>query len=155
MIAPPLPLAASPASILETLLTEGSGALFSDPTSNPTGEWPLFVSALPDGPGVPNDVGCLYDTAGVTLASLLASGFNVGKFGVQLKTRATVSSDSFSIIESARMFLSKINRRQIAVGSTNFTVDTVRQTSPVLSVGQDERRRAMHTLNLYVHLLGY
>lgn len=148
-------LQARPSDVLKAFLIASSGALFSDPVVTPGQPWPLYVSSLPDGAGIPDDVAAVYDTEGIIPHRLLASGTNAQKFGLQLKARSLNPPDSFNLLDATAVTLSKLKRPVVAVGSTNFTVDTVIQTSPVLSIGQDERRRALHTVNFYLMLIGF
>lgn len=141
----------SPAEIIRGLLTGSSGSYFTDPDSHLA--WPLFVAALPD---QPDNAGCLYDTAGVIQTRLLASGYYVQTYGLQLKVRGlkySGNSGVYPLISVVRDFMRAVNRTPVIVGTNSYKVDTVNLSSPVASLGQDEKRRAMCSVNFLVHLI--
>lgn len=143
----------TPAEILRAFILAQSGAVYSDPVASPQLAWPLYVSALPDGTGIPNNAAALYDTSGEIQSRLLRSGSIIESFGVQLKNRATLYSDAYSLTSSVADSLSKISRPIVMVNGLSYTIDTVRRTSSIISMGQDEKRRAMCSVNFLMMLI--
>lgn len=142
----------TPAEIIRAYLIGESGATFTDPGLNFA--WPLYVSEMPDGTGVPDVAGAVYDTPGIIHSRFLASGLVIESFGLQLKTRSLVYTDAFKLCHTTAYALSKVNRVIVNVSGTNYTIDTVRRTSSVLSLGQDEKRRASCSVNFMLMLIG-
>lgn len=138
----------TPAEILQGYLTAQSGATFTQPSGS---LWPLFVSAMPD---QPDDAGSIYDTTGVIYSRLLASGFVIESYGIQLKVRSLIYRDAYRLASETADTLSKVSRTIVNLGGNMYTIDTVRKTSPVLSMGQDEKRRALCSVNFLLMLIG-
>jgi hypothetical protein len=142
----------SPAEIARALLTVPSSSYFTDPNAKLS--WPLFVAAFPD---QPDNGGCVMDTHGMIQGNLKASGFVIQSHGLQLKVRGLNYSGTngvYPLTEAVRLFLSKVRRQPVMVGSNPYVIDAVKLTSPVVSMGQDEKRRATCSANFLLHLIG-
>ena len=150
----------TPAQIIQALLTTGTSALFSLPALNQA--WPLYVSSMPDGTGSVDECGVTEDTSGVQHGRLLASGKTLESFGVQIRTRSSGSAypDGMNRLNAVATQLDSTKSRYVTVttaagGSGNsYKIDTIRRTSPVLSLGEDQKRRGLFSLNLLVTLEG-
>ena len=147
----------TPAQILQQLLITGSSALFSNPAGS--AQWPLYFSSMPDGTDVMDNVGAVYDIDGVQIARLLASGENIESYGIQIKSRCMDASLGYTILYNASLQMEKVKRQVINVPvtggpSVQYTVDTISKTSQVISMGQDQRRRAFYSLDVLLMLLG-
>lgn len=140
-----------PADILAAILTEGSNAIFTPPAQ--AAAWPLFVDALPDGAGAPDNAAVLRDTAGQIYSVLLASQTVIEAPGVQLIVRSQRYSSARSIIDAAVEKLRQVHHATVLLGDETFRVDVVRRTSTVLSLGHDERRRPSLSVNFLVEFL--
>lgn len=141
----------SPAEIMRAILLAPSDALFSDPDDDAS--WPLYVSAMTDGTGTPNNMAAVYDTDGLIHARLLSSGRNLMSYGIQLKTCSLDYSLGFIRLSKAAEYLAKVKRTTVQVSSNSYVVDTIIQTSLVMSAGQDEKRRAFSTVNFLLMLI--
>lgn len=141
---------ATPAEILASLLIEG--AFFNE--FDLPGPWPICTSAMPDGAAGPDQCGTVYDTSGEITARLMAGGKNLVKFGVQLKTRSTDYNVAYSKLSAVTLFLETVLMRAITVDGNLYTINGIVQSSPVISMGQDERRRALCSVNLLLMLIG-
>lgn len=143
-------LAHSPAMILQKILVMPSDALFSDPpTPLPC---PLYITTLPDDPDL---AACVYDTEGVMIARLLASGNELQKFGIQLRMRKRDYQSGFQTMQLAANQISTVKNQDVVLNSHTYRVQSIMQTSPVLSIGQDQKRRDEFTLNLLMFLGGF
>lgn len=141
-------LTKSPAEIIQAMLVAESGALFSDPDDNLA--WPLYVSSMPDGTGIPDDCGAIFDTRGRLLHRLLTSGKQIQSYGVQIKTRAINYGNGYTRLAQIFKEFTKVSRRNVMIGIESFLIDTIMPSSPVISAGQDERRRAFATVNFLI-----
>lgn len=141
----------TPSDIIASLMTQPSGSQFSDPVVKLA--WPVYISELPDGQGVPNEAAAIYDTHGRILARFLASGNVVQDYGIQVKIRATNYRDGYIRLGQLAKFFSTVKHQTVTIASVSYVVDTIMQTSPVISIGQDERRRAMLTVNFMLSLI--
>lgn len=110
----------------------------------------LFVASMPD---QPDESLCAYDTEGVLRRRLLASGQWVQDYGVQLKLRQWGYDAGYNRLKGITTWFAKVRRQPIVINGITYTVDSTLQTSSVLAIGQDEKRRQMFTLNLLVGLI--
>lgn len=137
----------SPAHILAEYLRQGESSLglFTDPADE--GDWPLYVSSLPDGNGVPANAAAVYDTSGVKIARL-NNGTNVFQYGVQVFIRSSdyiIGHGKASELES---LLEGLLNEKVTIGEEVYVINTFNQTSPVLVLGQDpDTRRDAFTIN--------
>lgn len=139
------------ATLLFTMLDAGNHILFTDPVGNPGQAWPVFVSSMPD---APNSAGAVYDTEGMVHTRLLTSGLNLISYGIQIKTRALSYPESYAKCWAAvKLFESVKYGTTVAVGENVYQLDTIRQMSTVLSLGQDNGRRTMHSVNVLLSVL--
>lgn len=145
------PLQNSPAEIMQELLITGSGAVFTDPNAN--GPWSLYISVMPDGEGVQDNAGAVTDTDGIISARLLASRQNIVLYGAQIRVRSRDYNTGFTLLSGVSRALEKVKNHGVAIGGNSYTIDTLRQTSAVISMGQDEQRRYMFSLNILVCLI--
>jgi hypothetical protein len=142
----------TPAEIMREQMISGSGALFDDPNAtNPT--WPLYVSELPDGTGIPDNAAAVYDTEGVIFSRLLASGRVLQGYGIQIKIRGRTYSQAYSLLYTTASALAKLKNVPVSIDGNNYAIETFRQTSGVISMGQDEKRRALCSLNGILSLI--
>lgn len=144
----------SPAEIARALLTIPSFSYFTDPNAKQS--WPLFVAAFPD---QPDRAGVIMDTHGMIQGNLKSSGFVIQSYGLQLKVRGGENNYSgtngvYPLIEATRLYLSKVRRVPVMVGFNQYIIDAVKLTSPVVSMGQDEKRRPTCSANFLLHLIG-
>ena len=146
----------TPAQIIQALLTQGSGSLFANPPATP---WPLYIASMPDGEGVEESVGCIYDTEGRVLHRYLASGVAEVVYGVQIKVRAVDYTAGHALLAKIAQYLNTIQRKSVTLTPVLYgspetvTIDTMLQTSPVAAAGQDQRRRAFFVVNYLLFLL--
>lgn len=144
------PLLNTPAEILRAAICQPSGSLFTDPTVHPGQANPLMVSSLPD---QPDSCGSIYDTQGIVAGRLLASGRVIQKYGLQIRARGTDYGVVFRSLAGVAYTLARIKRMPLTVAGNSFVIDSVMQTSPVISMGQDLKRRPECSVNLLLMLV--
>lgn len=143
-----------PSRIVQELIVLESAGLFNDPEASAGVVWPLYISSIPQGTGVPNDCGCVYDTAGELSTRMMASGFNVQKYGIQVKTRSMDPNAAFVRLRAVALILERIRNYIVTLDEDTYVVENVEQSTPPVPIGEDERRLAHVTLNLLVSLHG-
>lgn len=134
----------SPAEILRASLIAGAlGVLIS---TSPTGAWPIFVGHMPD---TPDNVMCVYDTAGIKDGRLMRTGKTIKHFGWQVRVRATEYDDGFVKIAMVADYLDTVLRETVVISSVTYVIQSVTQTSGPFSIGQESeaKRRENFTLN--------
>ena len=133
----------SPAQVLASLLREGSDALFNVPGQS--GDWPLYISSMPDNVGP--KVGAVYDTTGVKHGRLMSGG-ELRSEGFQIKVRATTYVTAWEQIKAVADFLEAVHAEEVEMeDSTTYTIDSINQTSGIVSLGEDENRRSLFVVN--------
>ena len=134
----------SPAEILRASLIVGSlGVLIS---TSPTGAWPIFVSHMPD---TPDNVMCVYDTAGIKDGRLMRTGRTIKHHGWQVRVRAIEYDDGFVKIVMVADWLDTVLRETIVISGITYVIQSITQTSGPFAIGQEPeaKRREAFTLN--------
>ncbi len=142
----------SPAAILRQWAVTGSTSLFTMPEDN--SEWPMSVEAMPDGEGVPDEYATMRDTSGVFIGRILDSKRNVYTYGIQIKVRSLSSPGAYAILSELCGRMEEIHFEEVVIGDNTYIIDVVNQPGPILSLGQDEARRSMYTVNVLLMLIG-
>lgn len=145
----------SPARAVVELLLAHPTPEVSHPGANAA--WPIYVSSMPDGLGVKDDVVAAFDTSGVRTSRLLQTGANIMQYGVQLMVRAKNYQQGWAKLMALCIQLETVNWQELVIGTEQIRVQTVGQTSPPLSIGQEKaiegrdqgtsKRREMFTAN--------
>lgn len=132
----------SPAQIIRELLLAESGAL------------PTYVGSTPDGPGIQDEIFTVYDTTGITLHRLMASGYNENVYGIQVRVRYFDYQEAYSKMSAVADNFEVLHNFVVSVGGNQYTVDSIMQTGPIMSLGQDDKRRVSLVLNFLVGFIG-
>jgi len=123
-------------------------AIFSNDMS---ADWALFVSSLPD---KPTKAGVVYDTDGLKDGRIATSGESIIHHGVQLRVRSNDYVEGFAKIEDAVNLISTIKNISVVIGSKTYIINSVSQTSSIISLGVEEGtgRRISWTCNFLMTL---
>lgn len=138
----------SPAEIIRQLLLELGYVTLPESSE----DWPCYVSSMPQGEGVPNDVVCVTDTAGVQRTRTL-NGRNHVAYGIQVRSRSLDYSSAYQRVSQIAEEFESVHRKFIMVGDTVYWIDAIYQSGPAISMGQDEQRLANCSLNITMSLL--
>jgi len=138
----------SPAQIMSQAMIDAS--LFTVPGSS---DWPLYISVLPSADGVADQAACVYDVAPVSMGRILR-GDHCWKHGVQLMVRDPSYTTGWAKAAASVRALELMHMVNVVIDDTAYLIDSVGLTTHVLSLGQDEYRRAMFTVNMLVMLKG-
>lgn len=146
-----------PSQVMQALLTAAPFA-FSLPASPVIAANPLFTDSTPDGAGIPDTivVSTVADTEGKVFTRLLASGKTLVGFGIQIRTRSFDVKAGYNLLDSTRRLIDAVHNKIVTVadGGNSYTIDSITTSSPVIRMGQDERRRANYSLNLILVIFG-
>lgn len=126
------------------LIVGGIGVLFSKATG--PASWPIYTTHMPDNP---DNALCVYDTGGRREGRVMRTGESVGKPGWQISARAEVFRVGMAKANVIAAYLDSILRNTVSVDGVSYLIQAVKQTSMVLSIGQepDGKRRNLFTLN--------
>ena len=134
----------SPAYILAQYLI--SEAVLIEPSES--GDWKVYVGALPDGETTDhNAVGCI-DTAPVKDGRVMGSA-PLFHPGVQLMVRATDYNVGYAKADEIATALAAVQNVDITVDSTDYEIANVSQASGVVVLGQESgtKRRWLFSVN--------
>ena len=140
----------SPAAVLAAFLQ--SAGVFSAYDADEA--WPVYVSSMPDGAGVPADCAVLYNTAGLFNGKTLRGSVDC-RYGVQLRVRSSTDSEGWVKINAAGRALDSVCRTIVLVGEVEYVVYNVSRATPVIPLGRDissQALRYLHVLNVLVTL---
>ncbi len=135
----------SPTQVLAAYLQEASDASFTLPSDD--GLWPLYISALPDSTEVEINAAAIYDTTGVKHARLLKDGAELRSYGFQIKVRGKTYNEAWAKADEVSVLLTTVHDVTVELDGSTYWIDCVSQTTPPISMGQDEKRRANFSIN--------
>jgi hypothetical protein len=137
----------SPASVLATYLT--GQALMIVPGA--VGDWPLYISSLPDGDNVDDNAGAIYDTAPIKDGRYMGDGEVVNHYGIQLKIRSRTFEEGWDKMNTIAVNLDQVDRQEVTKNSVDYLIQNISRASGVTSLGIETvgtKRRNLFVLNL-------
>ena len=118
-----------------------------------TDAWPAYVMHLPN---TPDEVACLYDTAGRFDGRIMETGEKVVHPGVMILVRGKEYQDVYDKVHEITDALDAILRNDVVLSTEYaYLVQSVSRTSPPMALGVEEtgdRRRHRITINMTVTL---
>ena len=139
----------SPAYVIRQLLVDESLATIRTTT------WPAFVSSMPDGPRVPDNAICLYNTTARGHGRALTDGEQQGHEGIQVLVRASNYDDGRTKTQAVKeKFDTGVYRQLVVVGSSTYHVQSVSCVGSIIDLGNEspESKRLLFSLNATVSL---
>lgn len=101
--------------------------------------WPCYLVSLPEGPGVPTDAVCVYDTNPVLDGRLMASGEQIVHPGVQVKVRALDYQTGWAKIREISTAMDALRNASVVIDSIETQVlQNASRISGPLSIGTDQ-----------------
>ena len=137
----------SPASILSAYLIETLG-LFKDPANSPS-DWPLFISSLPDGTNLPNNVASIYDRTGDTDGRIMSSVKTIVHYGIQIVLRVVNYSDGWTMGTAILEAFETVNQEFQDVSGKTYIIENITRTTQLTPTGVESgsKRRDLFSLN--------
>jgi len=138
-------VAASPSSLLAKYIIDTLG-LMTLPSNQES--WPLYISHLPDGDGVEDDCGAVYDTTGI-IQDRLMTGETLQRYGIQLRVRSADYEIGWQKISSIFEAMDGISRTSIMMDEIEYMIQNMSKTSSIIPLGLEEgtKRRYHFTAN--------
>ena len=117
---------------------------------NVSGDWPLYISSMPDGNDVPDNCGAIYDTTDLKDGRQM-NGPVIRHYGIQLRIRSTDYQTGWIKIEDISSDLDILSS-EYTVSSIVYTIQNVSRTSPIVALGMEPgtTRRFHFTMNYLV-----
>ena len=112
------------------------------------GDWPLYISSMPDGDAVETNCGAIYDTTGVR-DEKLSNGEVIQYPGIQLRIRSDDYEVGYAKIEAITLALDDICWDTIVVGGDTYLLQNISRATPVVPLGSERgyKRRFLFTVN--------
>ena len=144
-------LLVSPALIIATYLI--SQDLVSDPVGSSSGNWPLFISRMPDTTDVKTDCVVIYNTLGLKDGRLMI-GPVIEHYGLQIKTRSDGHEEGWVKIEAISVELDSIHNELVTIGAEEYQIYNVKRVGIIIPLGEEEgsKGRQLFTANFLVTL---
>jgi Bacteriophage minor capsid protein len=126
--------------LLQLLIMQG---LVSEPSLDD--EWPGFYNHHPVSP---DDLVCVYDTAGTIQGKTHVDGETQSHDGFNIRIRSERTTDGFAKANMIYNKISPITRFELKVDTSIYRIQSITFTSPVFSLGKDpESESRLHTIN--------
>ncbi len=139
----------TPSSILAKYLID-TLAVFVNPGDS--GDWPLYISSLPDGIDVPFESAAVYDTTPLVDGKLM-NGTLVEAYGIQLHVRSSLYETGYRKLAGAVKTLAGVHGVDVTMpNSYVYEIVNVGVASDAVYIGPDEKKRCHFTANLILKL---
>ena len=137
-------ISVSPAQIIATALIRDTR--LTAPADG--GDWPVYISSLPDGPSIPDNAVCVYDTTGLAQARTM-SGTSYSRLGVMVKVRSATYADGWAVAAEIYQALIALKASVVTVKDSSFTVQLIVLDGPPLALGPgpSSPRREFFSIN--------
>ena len=112
--------------------------LFSDPSEDD--DWPVFTRRFPEASDVSNNLGCLYDTAGVVDGKGMRGNVNE-RHGIQFRIRGVGYNTTSSKLASTLDNLKAVTGETVTVESRVFKIHNIQRATTVHHLKRDQKRR--------------
>lgn len=116
------------------------------------GDWPLYVSSMPN---IPHECMTLYDTVGVARSRNLKTGEGLNSYGLQLRVRSRSYGAGWDKALSVHSVIETIQNGEVEIGGETVVIQSVSPTSPPSHIGVEEgtTRRDIFTANYLASLI--
>lgn len=139
-------LVSSPASIVAEYIVDTLGKM-TWPLDK--GNWPLYITHMPDGKSVKSNCGAIYDTTGVLDARQMDGRWPTHP-GLQLRIRARDYETGFVKIEDIASALDEVINVSVTVGEGIYEIQNLSRATAVTPLGLEAgstKRRFLFTVN--------
>lgn len=135
----------TPAAVIANYLT--GAALMTVPSA--AGDWPLYIESLPDGPGIENNAGAIYNTTPMKDGRYMGDGGVIQHYGVQITIRATTAEIGWDKCNILAEQLDSIHNEETILTGTTYEIHNVSRVGGINSLGNEPgtKRRKIFTMN--------
>lgn len=137
-----------PSDILVKYLTDTG--LLTDPAIG--GDWPVFISRLPDGANAPNNCVAIFEQEGRKSTRLMRCGEYNEKPAIQVMLRCSNRADGWKKAGDIARKMWKCSYEKLVYGEIVYTIINFSQSTPTLYLGQEEgsKRRHLFSINAFL-----
>jgi hypothetical protein len=135
----------TPATIVAAYLT--GLALMTVPSA--AGDWPLYISFLPDGPGIAHNAGAIYNTTPIKDGRWLKTGAVFQHYGIQIMLRATSEEAGWDKCKTLAGQLDAVANNDVIVSGTTYRLHNISRVGGINSLGEEPgtKRRRLFSMN--------
>ena len=111
-------------------------------------DWPIYVTHMPDGKNIADNIGAVYDTTPLSEGKLMNSDF-IQHFGIQLKIRSKNFDDGWDKINEISVAMNNVHNAIQIVNGTDYLIQNMSRSSGPIFMGIEEgtKRRNMFSEN--------
>ena len=133
-----------PSSVICDYLIE-TAALFTIPSDGDS--WPIYDGAMPDGNETPNQCAAVLNTAGVMEGKDMLGNLDQ-RYGVQIRIRGMSESTTYEKTKEVEDAFKGVTYQDVTVVSgETWRIYNLQQTTPIMLVSVDDRRRFTQVIN--------
>ena len=138
----------SPSLITRSFLVNNS--IFTLPSA--VGDWPLYISGLPDGDNIEDNAGAVYDVAPNLDGRLMTSGDVVQHYGISFTIRCTTYEAGWQKCLSILTLLVATAQSDISLGANDYLIEAFSVMSGIVYLGVETgtKRRYLFELTFTV-----
>ena len=119
----------------------------NDPQLSTT--WPLYISSMPDGYGVADTCGAVYDVSGTVDGRLMKGPFTQ-HYGVRLQIRSVDYTTGWAKIDSLLANLDTLNNTVWVVDAETYLMENISQIGTVSSAQEEEGTKRRYVFSISV-----
>ncbi len=116
-----------------------------------SGEWPLYISNLPDGATIQKNAAAIYDTTGV-IDSRQMMGDVMCHPGIQIAIRSTNYLNGWKKANTIAKYLNDLYRVLVTLDGVEYLIQNASQSSDIVPLGWEESGTCLFTLNYLLTL---
>jgi len=130
-----------------------TASLFTTPSAS--GSWPLYLSSLPDGINIDDDVAAIYDTSAYLQGKHMGGSLDQ-RYGIQFMFRSVNHKTGYEKAKTIIDAVQNIHNVDEVLGGNTFRIENISASSGVLSLGVEEgtKQRYLFSLNLLATIKG-
>jgi len=100
--------------------------------------WPMFYKFLPDGEEVPDEVTCIYDTAGLIEGRTQNDGETIKAHGINITVQSIDGAVAYvKAVAICNAFDVRVRRNLVQIGQDEYGVSVINQTGDILPLGRN------------------
>jgi hypothetical protein len=150
----PGPLTHTPAHILQKVLIALGQGTTPVAAGGVYGAWPIFRESEPDGPGIPDNLIAVINTAGVMKARRMTDGRVTEYHGVQVLVRSVTEAGYSKANALAICLDSTVYWEGVTIDGTGYVLRSAHRTSDVLVPGKRPGTKLfLYTVNAVLDLV--
>ena len=134
----------NPAAIIAHYLT--GLALMSVPGA---GDWPLYISHLPDGINIADNAGVVYNTTPIKDGRWMGDGSRMQHYGIQITIRSLTEEEGWDKCNVLAGQMDMIHNAETIFDGTTYKIHNVTNLGGINSLGEEPgtKRRKLFTMN--------